>query len=120
MPIMPRRFPKSTVALLAAVCFGFAGPALAEELAVIGNATQLKPEAGARLDGAARALAIGADVYRDEQIWTASGGRLDIKFVDGSRVSLGENARMVLDAFVLPEAGGTGNQVLRSITGAVR
>ena len=92
----------------------------AAEVEVIGNATQLKPEAGARLQGKVRELAVGADLHRDEQVWTASGGRLDIKFADGSSVTLGENARMVLDEFVLPEGGGTGSQVLRSITGALR
>jgi len=92
----------------------------AAEADIIGNATQLKPEAGARLDGKARALAVGAELHRDEQVWTATGGRVDIQFADGSSVTLGENARLVLDEFVLPEGGGSGNQVLRSITGALR
>jgi|UPI00048A0DA0 hypothetical protein len=120
MPIMQGRLHYSIVALLAAAGFGLATPASAKEPPVIGNATQLKPEASARLDGKARELAIGADLHRDEQVWTASGGRLDIKFVDGSSVTLGENARLVLDAFVLPEDGGAGTQVLRSISGALR
>jgi hypothetical protein len=94
--------------------------AQAAESEVIGNATQLKPEAGARFEGEARALAVGADVHRDEQVWTARGGRLDIQFADGSSITLGENARVVLDEFVLPEGGGAGNQVVRSITGALR
>jgi hypothetical protein len=87
---------------------------------VIGNTTQLKPEAGARFDGRARDLAVGAEVHRDEQVWTAAGGRLDIQFADGSSITLGENARVVLDEFVMPEGAGTGNQVVRSITGALR
>jgi hypothetical protein len=114
---MSKQLP-AILAVLAAI--GFASSAAAKEPLVIGNATQLKPEAGARLDGQARALAVGADVHRDEQVWTAGGGRVDIKFTDGSTVTLGENARLVLDEFVLPEAGGSGNQVLRSITGALR
>ena len=95
-------------------------PVLAAEAEVIGNAENLKPEAGARLQGETRVLAVGADLHRDEQVWTTGGGRLDIKFADGSTVALGENARMVLDEFVLPEGGGAGTQVLRSITGALR
>jgi hypothetical protein len=94
--------------------------ARAVEAEVIGNAEQLKPEAGAHLGGKARALVVGAELHRDEQVWTASGGRVDIKFVDGSSVTLGENARLVLDEFVLPEDGGAGNQVLRSVAGALR
>lgn len=117
---MPRCLHCFILVLLATAGLGIAMPALAKEPAVIGSATQLKPEASAKLDGQARALAVGADLHRDEQVWTASGGRLDIAFVDGSSVTLGENARMVLDEFVLPEGGGAGNQVLRSITGALR
>lgn len=95
-----------------------AGKAAAAD--IIGNATGLKPEAGARLEGEARILAVGAELHRDEQVWTRSGGRLDITFADGSRVTLGENARLVLDEFVLPADGGAGSHVLRSVTGAFR
>jgi len=93
--------------------------AAAAEAPVIGNAQRLTPEAGARLEGETRELAVGAELHRDEQVWTTGGGRLDIQFADGSTVSLGENARMVLDEFVLPE-DGAGSQVLRSVTGALR
>jgi hypothetical protein len=117
MPIMPSRF---CLLVSCALLAGAGTVAQAAESEVIGNATQLKPEAGARFEGQARALAVGADVHRDEQVWTAHGGRLDIKFSDGSSITLGENARVVLDAFVLPEGGGAGSQVVRSITGALR
>ncbi len=117
---MPRRLHCSILVLLATAGLGLATLACANEPAVIGNATQLKPEAGAKLDGKARALAVGADLHRNEQVWTARGARLDIAFLDGSSVTLGENARIVLDAFVLPEGGGAGNQVLRCLAGALR
>ena len=109
-------------ALLTVAALGASTPSqsAAAEATVIGDVTRLKPEVGARLQGAARALAVGADVHRDEQVWTSRGARLDIKFTDGSTVVLGENARLVLDKFVLPESEGSGSQVLRSITGALR
>jgi hypothetical protein len=110
----------SLVALVTVAGFCLATAVQAQEPAGIGNTTQLKPQAGARLQGKARELAVGTEVYRDEQVWTLSGARLDIKFVDGSSVTLGENARLVLDEFVLPEGSNAGNQVLRSITGALR
>jgi hypothetical protein len=119
-PAQPDRLRPCLAALLF-VAIGFAtSPARAAEMPAIGNATQLKPDAGARLDGKARALAIGDALHRDEQVWTSRGGRVNIKFVDGSSVALGENARLVLDTFVLPEGGGAGDQVLRSISGALR
>src|SRR5262245_16859643 len=92
-------------AALAAMAFFISAPVgEATEVAVIGNATLLRPLAGARFQGEPRELAVGADLHRDEQVWTADGARLDIKFADGSSVTLGENARMVLDEFVLPES----------------
>jgi len=118
-----RRNPRSWpgIALLAVIGIGMhAAVSLAAEVEVIGNAAQLKPDVGARLQGKARMLEVGAALHRDEQVWTTEGGRLDIKFADGSTVTLGENARMVLDEFVLPQNGGSGSQVLRSITGALR
>src|SRR3954464_3378424 len=115
---MLRLLPTQLAVLIVTLGLGAATSAgEAAEIAAIGNATQLKPEAGARLEGKARALTVSAELHRDEQVWTASGGRVDIKLVDGSTVTLGENARLVLDEFVLPEGGGAGTQVLRSITG---
>lgn len=92
----------------------------AEDVAVIGDVTKLKPEVGARLQGKPRTLVVGADLHRNELVWTARAARLDITFIDGSKVTLGENARLVLDRFVLPESGGSGSQVIRSIGGALR
>ncbi len=118
---MPSQLRLSFAILVLAFGLGAAAPdGRAANGEIIGNTTQLKPEAGARLDGQARALEVGADLHREEQVWTATGGRLDIQFVDGSSVTLGENARLVLDEFVLPEGANGGNQVLRSITGALR
>jgi hypothetical protein len=122
VPVPSRRWNvrfASLAALVAAILLSMSS-AQAAEPAVIGNATQLRPEAGARWQGKPRALAVGAELHRDEQVWTARGARLDIRFADGSLVTLGENARLVLDEFVLPEGGGAGNQVRRSNTGALR
>jgi hypothetical protein len=114
------KLPLFFAVLLAAGLEAVTPSAHAAESDVIGNTTQMKPEAGARLQGQPRELAVGTDLHRDEQVWTASGGRVDIQFADGSSVTLGENARLVLDEFVMPEGAGAGTQVLRSITGALR
>ena len=109
-------------ALLAIAGLGASAPSYPAfaEATIIGDVTRLKPEVGARLLGVVRVLAVGAEVHRDEQVWTSRSARLDIKFIDGSTVVLGENARLVLDKFVLPESEGAGTQVLRSISGALR
>jgi hypothetical protein len=114
------RFLLLALALTASALCGFAFPGHAAQSEVIGKATRLIPEVGARFQGKPRELAVGADLHRGEQVWTAARARLDIKFIDGSSVTLGENARIVLDEFVFEQRGGVSTQVLRTLSGALR
>jgi hypothetical protein len=91
----------------------------AEEPMVVGKVEKSRPEAGSKFEGHDRALADGVDVHRLEQLWTGSGGRVQVTLTDGSNVELGENARLTLDDFVLPQ-NGAGRLLIRSITGAFR
>jgi hypothetical protein len=114
------RFLSLALVLTASAVCGFAFPGHAAQSEVIGKATRLIPEVGARFQGKPRELAVGADLHRGEQVWTAVRARLDIKFIDGSSVTLGENARIVLDEFVFEQRGGVSSQVLRTLSGALR
>jgi len=91
----------------------------AEEAPVVGQVQKSHPAVGSKLDGQSRALADGTDIHRNEQLWTGVGGRLQVTLSDGAAVELGENARLTLDDFVLPE-GGAGRLLIRSIAGAFR
>jgi hypothetical protein len=93
--------------------------AQAEQPPVVGSAQKLQPAAGARDGAKDRVLEVGAAVHRDEQLWTGKGGRLEIALADGSTVNLGENARMTLDDFVLPQDGNAA-LLIRSVSGALR
>jgi len=91
----------------------------AEEASVVGNVDRSQPAVGSKLEGRSRELPVGADIHRNEQLWTGAGGRLHLTLGDGAGVDLGENARLTLDDFVLP-ADGAGRLVIHSIAGALR
>jgi len=103
----------------AVVAIVSANQSSAEGPEAVGSARKVMPKAGAHMPGRDRVLETGADVHRNEQLWTSAGGRLEIVLADGSVVDLGENGRLMLDDFVLPQQS-TGSLVLRSVSGALR
>ena len=107
------------IVLIALSCLAACIPASAEEAAVVGQVDRSHPAVGSKFGGRSRALADGTDVHRDEQLWTGAGGRLQVTLSDGAAIALGENARLTLDDFVLPQ-GGIGRLLIRSVTGAFR
>jgi len=113
------RTAKAAIALWVAGLAAAAPAAAAEEGEVVGSAQKLQPTAEARLGTEHRVLAVGDAVRCDEQLWTGARGRLQVGLTDGSVINLGENARIVLDDFVLPR-DGAGSLVLRSASGALR
>jgi hypothetical protein len=94
-------------------------PSRADDAQTVGKVNRSHPAAGSIFQGRSRDLTDGADIHRDEQLWTGTAGRLQLTLSDGAAVALGENARLTLDTFVLPEAG-SGRLLIRSIAGAFR
>lgn len=66
----------------------------------IGQAERVQAPATAETGGAARALEPGASLFFGDALATGAGGRLEAALADDTRLTLGENARLVLDAFV--------------------
>src|ERR1700743_2571981 len=96
-----------------------AWPAAAQErvgvnAAVNTNANGIPP------GGTVRRLVIGQDVVHNERITTDTGGQTQILFVDGSSVSVGPNADLVIDEFIYDPATGTGKMTLTAVQGAMR
>jgi len=114
-----RRRMRVTILLGALTGLAAATPAPADEAPVVGQIEKSQPTVGSKLDGRSRALADGTDIHRNEQLWTGAGGRLQVALSDGAAIALGENARLTLDDFVLPQ-GGAGSMLIRSISGAFR
>ena len=59
------------------------------------------------------------DVYMNELVETGDESALVIKFADGSKLTLGENAKVVIDKFVYNPSGG-GEQAITLTKGAFR
>ena len=67
-----------------------------------------------------RRLVIGQEVVHNEHITTDAKGQTQILFLDGSSVSVGPNADLIIDEFVYDPATGTGRMTLTAVQGAMR
>ena len=85
---------------------GFASGQCAAQDA-IGTVSRIREASGTR-GGATRALALNAAVFLNEVVSTAETARLEVTFTDNTRLTLGEKAKLTLDAYVFDSAAGKG------------
>lgn len=87
----------------------------------VGVAAAVNPQAQGIQPGARdRALFIGAQVVHDERIRTGANGRTQVVFLDGSALTIGPNADMVIDEFVYDPDAKVGTLALTAAKGAFR
>ena len=87
----------------------------------IGVAAAVNPQAVGMPPGASdRALFIGANVVHDERIRTGAKGRTQVVFLDGSALTVGPNADMVIDEFIYDPQVKAGSLALTATKGAFR
>ena len=84
--------------------------------AAVGKVTRVQKEAQV----GSRPAKVGTSVSMNQRLRTGPGARLQITFVDGTNLTLGENASVVVDKFVYNPAKSTGTMALSSAKGAVR
>ena len=102
------------IAILVCLLSAFNSRALAAS--AVGKVTQVQNQA--QVGG--RTAAVGTPVYMNDQLRTGANARLKITFSDGSDLTLGENARVVIDQFVYNPNKSKGAVVLSAAQGAVR
>ena len=102
------------IAILVCLLSAFNGRAIAAS--AVGKVTQVQNQA--QVGG--RTAAVGTPVYMNDQLRTGANARLKITFSDGSDLTLGENARVVIDQFVYNPNKSKGAVVLSAAQGAVR
>jgi len=93
---------RATLVLVALV--GAAAPASAQQAA-----GSIKAIAGAAFvvrGGQQIAASVGQDIYRDDTIKTTADGRVGLTLKDGTRLSLGGNTEVQLNAFAYSPAEG--------------
>lgn len=109
---------RNGIFIAAAFLFGFvAQPAAAAE--PIGSVSRIQGMSTAVVDGASAPLDLGASVFLNQEVSTGEAARLELTFADGTLLTLGEKAKMILDTFVYNPAEGTGKMKL-AVVGAFR
>ena len=71
-----------------------------------------------RADGSQVVAVNGTPIYQDDVIVTNDAGAVGLRFVDGMTLSLGSDARMVLDEFVYNPEANEGGGIIEIIQGA--
>lgn len=111
-----RAFALATILIAAA----FNSPA-SEAAERAGTVTRVKGEASAASAGApSRTLAEGADIFVGDEVKTGAATRLEITMVDDAKLTLGDNSRLVIDAYVFQSQAKKGNGALRVVEGVFR
>jgi hypothetical protein len=106
----------AAIAILAA-CLALS-PSAGGAATAIGSVSRLEGAAEAVSEGAKRELATGSAVHLLEEVATGVDARLELTLDDGSVLTLGETARLVLDDFVYAPAGES--RLHATVAGAFR
>jgi hypothetical protein len=85
----------------------------------VGEVTRIKASAEAFSEGRLSQLVMASPVHMNDVITTGGQARLEITFLDGTRIALGEHARLQIDTFVYQPAS-TGSGIDLAINGAFR
>jgi hypothetical protein len=108
-------------ALVATAAFGVAAPARAEESDEIGGVEDIVNYAWSTIAPDPRdEIELEDDIYMNEVVETGEESALVVKFSDGSKLTLGENAKIVIDKYVYDAASSTGEQAVTLSKGAFR
>ena len=102
------------IAILVCVLLPFNSRAMAA--GQVGTVTQVQNQAQV----GSRTAVVGTPVYMNNQLRTGANARLKITFSDGSDLTLGENARVIVDQFVYNPNKSKGAVVLSAAQGAFR
>ena len=106
------------LASTAAVALGAFAAGAQEKVGV--NAAVNTDANGTPPSGAVRRLVVGQEVVHNERIVTDAKGQTQILFLDGSSVSVGPNADLVIDEFIYDPKTGTGRMTITAVQGAMR
>ena len=83
---------------------------------VVGKVTKVHKQAQV----GARTAKVGKTVQMKDRLRTGAGARLQVTFVDGTVLTLGENAVVVVDRYVFNPTKSSGQMALSSTQGAFR
>jgi hypothetical protein len=96
-----------------------AAPALAQDRAGVAAAVN-RNVSGEPPNSALRTIEIGNQVFRNERVTTDASGQAQMLFLDGSALTIGPSANLVLDEFVYDPATGAGRLAVTASQGLMR
>ena len=82
----------------------------------VGKVTRVQKQAQV----GSRPASVGTPVNMGVRLRTGPGSRLEVTFVDGSNLTLGENASLVVDRYVYSPGKGVGTMAMSKSKGAMR
>lgn len=86
----------------------------------VGNASSIIPAASQTSQGTRSDLKLRDSIIRNSELATADKGALEVTFLDGSKLTMGQNSRLTVDEYVYAGPGGTGKQTVRYTKGLFR
>lgn len=87
----------------------------------VGSASAIRPAATQTVpQGTKTDLKLKDPIIRNSELVTADKGALEVTFVDGSRLTMGQNSRLTVDEYVYTGPGGAGKQTIRYTKGLFR
>jgi hypothetical protein len=107
----------SRAALAAAATVALCTTAIAEP---VGNASSIIPNAAQIDQGTRSDLKLRDPIIRNAELATADKGALEVTFLDGSKLTMGQNSRLTVDEYVYTGPGGAGKQTIRYTKGLFR
>jgi ferric-dicitrate binding protein FerR (iron transport regulator) len=104
----------AAVSFVAGVSSVVAAEPVGNASAIIPAASQQEPQ-GTRSD-----LKLRDSIIRNAELATAERGALEVTFLDGSKLTMGQNSRVTVDEYVYAGPGGASKQTIRYTKGLFR
>jgi hypothetical protein len=98
-------------------CLLAASVALADS--PVGSVSRVLGRADRQGEGQTVLLTPGSSVFEDDRLTTFTGTRLEIRFVDGTRLTVGERSQVTIDSYIFRDRSHV-NALLLRISGAFR
>jgi hypothetical protein len=98
------------------LCFAFGFDASALAAGAVGTVSKVQNQA--QVGGGA--AGVGTSVHMGDALQTGANARLEVTFRDDTHLTLGENARVVIDRYVYDPDRSVGEMALKSTKGALR
>lgn len=109
---------KSSAAMVAVWIWVGTCSAIAEP---VGTASAIRPAATQTVpQGTKTDLRLKDPIIRKAELVTAAKGALEVTFIDGSKLTMGQNSRLTVDEYVYSGPGGAGKQSIRYTKGLFR